>query len=264
MCFWDRWLWALGFAVCHQRPERILRFGERALFLCARDTGIYTAFFTVVLGLSLLRKDKRAGIPPLPVLLLGAAGLLFLGWEGLTGYLGWRESSNLLRFLSGYAGGAGLAFPVAALLNREVWRGDADLKVMGDGRDVLIATTSAVPSLVLYLLRPDWLFPLGQLWLLVCMLGTLWSLNLLLVCLLKPIKEGGGIISRAAAASLLVLLELSGSYLLHRWLRGAGPGLPPGAAPRFTTLSHDVRRPGKVLGRVLLYIGLAVESKPSR
>lgn len=226
MSLWDRCLWELGFAVCHQNPHRLLRFGDGALFVCSRDTGIYISFFTMLLLLSLVRGRDRAGMPPLPLLVLGAAGVLFLLWDGLTSYLGWRESDNLLRFLSGYAAGAGCAFPAAALVNREVFHGDRDRRVGAGMRGLLPAGSAGLLALFLYLWRPEALFRVGQFWLLVCMLGTFWSLNLLLVCLVKPVDGDGKLVIRAGAAAFLALLELAGSYGLHGVLQHGGPGLP--------------------------------------
>lgn len=233
---WDRCLWELGFAVCHQRPERLLRFGDNALFVCSRDTGIYVSFFTTLLLLSLLLGRERAGMPPLPLLFLSAAGVLFLFWEGVTSYLGLRESSNLLRFLSGYAAGAGLALPAAALINREVFHGDENRRVGAGLRELLPVALAALLALPVYLWRPEGLFRMGQLWLLVCMLGTLWSLNLLLVCLLKPVAGGGRLRSRMVVAASLVLVELTGSYILHGVLQGGGPELPALARAFFRLL----------------------------
>lgn len=226
MSLWDRCLWELGFAVCHQHPHRLLCFGDRALFVCSRDTGLYISFFTMLLLLSLVRGRERAGRPPLPLLVLGVAGVLFLLWDGLTSYLGWRESNNLLRFLSGYAAGAGCAFPAAALVNREVFHGDRDYRVGAGTRGLLPAGSAGLLALLFYLWRPEALFRVGQFWLLVCMLGTFWSLNLLLVCLVKPVGSDGRLAIRAMAAALLSLLELAGSYGLHGFLQHGGPDLP--------------------------------------
>lgn len=222
MCWWDRWLWELGFAICHQRPERLLRYGGRPLFVCARDTGLLVAFFTLLLLLSLLRARRRAGMPPWPILILAAAGVLFMAWDGLTSYLGWRESGNLLRFLSGFAAGAGLAFPAAALINRWVFGGDRGLKVGARFQDLLAASLAVATAMALFLWRPSFMFHAGQLWLLVCFLGTFWSLNLLLVSLFQG-REGGGVTwLRAILAILLTAAELTLSYSLHRVLQGRG------------------------------------------
>lgn len=225
MFWWDRWLWELGFAICHQLPERLLAFGDRVLFVCSRDTGLFVSFFSLILVLSLLRGRKRAGMPPLPILAAAAAGILFLAWDGLTSYLGLRETTNTLRFLTGFAAGAGLAFPVAAMLNGTVFGGDRSLKVASRARDIVAVGLSGGAVLVLYLWRPQPLFRLGQLWLLVSMLGTFWILNLLVVYLVRQ-KEGGGLTpTRAAIAGLLTIVELTASYWLHRIFSGSGPDL---------------------------------------
>jgi uncharacterized membrane protein len=229
MLWWDRWLWELGFAICHQQPERLLRFGDRALFVCARDTGLFVSFFTLMLVLSLLRGRERAGMPPWPILALAAAGVLFLAWDGLTSYLGFRDSTNTLRFLSGFAAGAGLAFPAAALVNGAVFGGDRSAQVGSRPQDLAAAGLAGAAALFLYLWHPEALFRLGQLWLVVSMLGTFWVLNLLLVYLIRE-KEGGGLTAgRAALAAVFTVLELAGSYWLHRLFAGSGPAPAPGA-----------------------------------
>lgn len=227
--WWDSWLWELGYCICHQRLERILFFGERPLFVCARDTGLLVSFFTLMLVLSLLRGRDRAGMPPWPILAAGAAGVLFLAWDGLTSYLGFRESTNMLRFLSGFAAGAGLAFPAAALVNREVFGGDRSARVGARPSDLAAAGAAGGAALALYLWRPETLFRLGQFWLLVSLLGTFWTLNLLLVYLVSPAKREGLTPARAALAGLLTVLELAGSYWLHRLFAGGGPSPYPGS-----------------------------------
>jgi uncharacterized membrane protein len=221
--WWDEWLWELGFAICHQRPERLLRFGERPLFVCSRDAGLLVSFFSLVLVLSLLRGRDKAGMPPWPLLAAGAAGVLFLAWDGLTSYLGFRDSGNTLRFLSGFAAGAGLALPAAALINGEVFSGDRSKKVGSSPADLAVVCLVGGAVLLLYLWRPAPLFRVGQLWLLASMLGTFWVLNLLLVYLVGGKKVEGLTAARAALALLLTVLELTGSYWLHRLLAGGGP-----------------------------------------
>ncbi len=229
MCLWDRWLWELGFAVCHQRTDRLLSFGGRPLFVCARDTGMFVAFFGLLLALSLLRRERSAGIPSFATIALCVAGILFLAWDGLTSYLGWRESTNLLRFLSGATGGAGLAVPVSALMNREIWLEDTSRRIMGGGRDILFVSVVSLVALPLYIMRPPSLFRVAQLELLLSMLGTFWSLNLLLICLLRPRRREEALRARIALAFLLLVLELAASYWAHRLLAGGGPLVPPPA-----------------------------------
>jgi len=221
--WWDWWLWQLGFSICHQHGESLLRFGDRALFVCARDTGLFTAFFTLLILLSLLRGRDRGGMPPWPLMALALCGLVFFGWDGLTSYLGLRESGNTLRFLSGFAAGSGLALPVAALINQSVFGAGKASKVACRVSDLFAVGMAGGAAAALYLFRPDPLFRIGQLWLMICILGTFWSLNLLLIYLIWEKEEGGLSWTRAAAAALMTAAELACSHVLHRVFRGGGP-----------------------------------------
>ncbi|MBC7230499.1 MAG: DUF2085 domain-containing protein [Actinobacteria bacterium] len=222
MSWWDRMLWELGFAICHQEPDKLLRFGDRQLFVCSRDTGIFVAFFTVLLVLSLARGRERAGMPPAWILSAAAAGVLFLLWDGLTSYLAFRETTNLLRFLSGFAAGGGMAFPAAALVNRVVFGGDRSLRVGSGPGDLIRAGCAAGAAAVPYLWRPAALFLPAQLWLAACLLGTIWALNLLLVHLLRG-REGVGMVpTYVLAAAAMTALEFAVSHSLHHLLQ---PGL---------------------------------------
>ena len=201
----------------------MLRFGDDALFVCARDTGLFVSFFTLMLVLSLLRGRDRAGRPPLAVLALGAAGVLFLAWDGLTSYMGLRESTNVIRFLSGFAAGAGLAFPAAYAVNRFVFAGDRNRRVGSRPSDIAAAALAGGAAAALFLLRPSYLFRLGQVWLLLSMLGTFWILNLVLVYVVMGRGAGRLTAGRAVMAAALTVAELAGSYWLHRLLAGGGP-----------------------------------------
>ena len=160
-------------------------------------------------------------MPPAHILCAAAAGVLFLAWDGLTSYLDLRETTNLIRFLSGFAAGGGMAFPAASLVNGVVFGGDRSLKVGSGPGDLAWASLAAGIAASLYLWRPVALHILGQAWLAASILGTIWVLNLLLVHLLRG-REGTGMVpAYAAAAALMVAIELAGSYALHR-LVGAG------------------------------------------
>ncbi|OFW55408.1 MAG: hypothetical protein A2V52_03410 [Actinobacteria bacterium RBG_19FT_COMBO_54_7] len=221
--WWDRLLWQLGFAICHQEPDRLLRFGDRSLFVCSRDTGLFVSFFTVLLFTSFLRGRKRGGWPPWPLTLFAIAGIFFLAWDGSTSYLGYRESSNLMRFFSGLTAGGGLALLVAPWFNRTLFGADRRLKAASRPADLLAVLLAGGLPAALFLTRPRPLFIFAQAWLAISILGTFWSLNLLLVSLLSEKRSPGFSLHKAFAACLLTVLELGGSYALHRALLNRGP-----------------------------------------
>lgn len=91
----------IGRAVCHQLPQRSFHMGGYQLPLCARCSGMYLAIGVSLMFL-LIRKRQNANKPPS----LFEGGLIVLGMlplmiDGVSSYLGWRETNNLLRYISG-------------------------------------------------------------------------------------------------------------------------------------------------------------------
>jgi uncharacterized membrane protein len=228
---WDRFLWEVGFAVCHQDPRRTFFFGDRPLFVCARDTGIFVSFFTLLVLFSLLRGRGRGGRTGRAAACLAVGGILFLLGDGFSSYLGWRETTNLLRFLSGMAGGGGLAVLLVPWINRTLFGADPSLPVMCGLRDYLRAFLSLSLAAALYLLRPPFLFRPAQVWLLLSILGSFVVLNLTLVSLSTEAKRGSVTWWKLGAALVLTAGELSLTRALHAHFVTEGwEGFPAPAA----------------------------------
>ncbi len=119
----QRFLTSLGYGLCHQLPERSFFAGGVQLPVCARDTGIYLGFAMAVLVIALLERRRRATEPP-PVWVLVLAALMVgaMAADGLTSYMGLRETTNSLRLATGLAAGFGLAVIVTPMLNGQLWR----------------------------------------------------------------------------------------------------------------------------------------------
>ncbi|WP_188785466.1 DUF2085 domain-containing protein [Halobellus salinus] len=96
------------YPLCHSRPDRSLCYQGRYFGLCARCTGMYTAGLLTVL-ISLLWT-----FPLSPRLTSFLGGLLILpgGIDGVTQLVGDRESTNLLRILTGLLLGIGIVLMI--------------------------------------------------------------------------------------------------------------------------------------------------------
>ncbi|MHB8780466.1 MAG: DUF2085 domain-containing protein [Candidatus Geothermincolia bacterium] len=205
----DAILRELGFAICHQLPERTLNFGSRGLFVCARDTGLATALFLGLVILCLPR--NRSARWPAPGIWAASAILFGLfAFDALTSYAGWRETSNALRLLSGLAAGAALAVPLSVLINRYVRRA-------GEGgaagfRYPLFACGLALLA-ALFLARPAWAYLPAQLLTAASVLGVFLALNLIIV---GSLADPGRRLARLLPpALLLVVIELAAGNRLH-------------------------------------------------
>ncbi len=91
---------------CHQRPERSLfLFGEQ-LPVCARDTSLYIAAFLATIAYPHLKDMCTKALPSKWYLV---TFLLPIAIDGSTQLFGLRESTNLLRVITGFW--AGLIVP---------------------------------------------------------------------------------------------------------------------------------------------------------
>ena len=96
----------IGSAVCHQMAERSFIFDGMQMPLCARCTGIYTGVF-FAFCFFFLKKRMGSGRPfSMPQTILAAAAILPVGIDGAGSYLGFWESSQFLRILTGSIVGA--------------------------------------------------------------------------------------------------------------------------------------------------------------
>jgi uncharacterized membrane protein len=103
-------LWNVGYAICHQLPDRSFLLGGLQMPMCARDTGTYLGFL-VTFGLFLFRKRfERSLLPDRAVLAASFVGVFFYMFDSLSSYLGFRSTSNELRLFAGLAFGSGTAF----------------------------------------------------------------------------------------------------------------------------------------------------------
>lgn len=218
----------VGYAICHQMPDRSLSYGGRALPVCARDTGIFLGFTACFLILLLAYGAEPRRYPKWPGLLALALFIAPAAVDAVTSYAGMRESTNAVRLVTGSLAGTGLAalvFPLAVTAARpssEEGRRGAALH-----RWWQIPSLLAVPAAVsLLLLLPEW--P-GGYWLwapavTLSILFTLGALNFTMAALLIAWAAGEerlpGPLPLAGIAAAASLAEIALSNRLHWLVRG--------------------------------------------
>lgn len=103
-------LWNVGYAICHQLPDRSFVLGGLQMPMCARDTGTYLGYL-VVLGLFFFRRRyNRSMLPDRTVLAASVIGVMFYAFDAVSSYLGFRTTTNDLRLIAGLAFGSGISF----------------------------------------------------------------------------------------------------------------------------------------------------------
>lgn len=187
----------VGYAICHQIPERSFHIDGQQLPLCARCTGIYMG---ALAGFTLMRlwgRKRAASLPPMPVTLVFVGFIILLAIDGLNSYLTFfpgmphlYEPRNWLRLTTGALEGLALSAFVYPVLNYTLWH-DADqsspsvrnFKELG----VMVATVGVIVVLIVLEL-PFLLYPLAILSTLGVLL-MLGSVNTMIVLALAR-REG--------------------------------------------------------------------------
>lgn len=105
---WAEMLWQIGYALCHQLPERSLFIGGYQLPVCARDTGTMLGFGAVLVFYVIAKRWKRAKLPDVPILVVAGIGFALFAFDGLSSYIGFRETSNAVRVITGLGFGLSL------------------------------------------------------------------------------------------------------------------------------------------------------------
>jgi len=205
----DAFLQWLGLGLCHQIPARSYFGGGVQAPVCVRDTGIYVGFVIAFVLIALLHRGERpTGFPKAFVWAAMGLFLIFMGWDGVTSYGGFRETTNQIRLLSGLGVGFSVAAILVPMLNDEVWRSAGSGRVL-DPAWRFAAWLLAVPAsyAMVEVLGP--LIGIGfPLLIAACILITLTSINLVIVAMFPAFGRKGTNL-RSLAAPLLIALAIS-------------------------------------------------------
>lgn len=90
------------FVFCHRRRERTIQIRGRYLPVCARCTGIYIGMFAFFLVQLFIEFSYR-----LEVLFISILLMLPTAFDGTTQLLKIRESTNVIRLITGFICGIG-------------------------------------------------------------------------------------------------------------------------------------------------------------
>lgn len=89
--------------LCHRRPDRSFFIKGHQFPVCARCTGFYTGLVVFLVWNSFYSLSHD-----LNTLLLSAVLMIPVAIDGFSQYFTSRESTNPLRFVTGFIGGIGL------------------------------------------------------------------------------------------------------------------------------------------------------------
>jgi len=128
---------ALDGGICAQLPGHSFYPAGQQLPLCARNTGIYLGFSSMLLLLTFSGRLRASQLPPVPVMLALGGAVALMGVDGFNSFfLDLRlphlyHPDNLLRLTTGLGTGVAMAALVVPVTNGLVWRDDDPQRSFG-------------------------------------------------------------------------------------------------------------------------------------
>ncbi len=212
----------LGFAVCHQIPERSFHYGSQVIAICARDTGIYMGLLVGFIFLTVVNRKHEHGFPPWWAILVGVCGIGLMGLDGLTSYGGFRTTTNEIRLITGALAGTALPMVLVPMFNYQAWKEGSDERVIKDVWHWLAYLSTILITVLLFQFRPDWLF-----WPMFIVTGfsvafAFVYVNMILVMLLPWFAGKAERVRQLAVPALIAAVmgfaELGAAYYMHWFL----------------------------------------------
>lgn len=176
-----------GFGLCHQLADRSFFGGGVQVPVCVRDTGIYVGFIVSLALVAVLQK-RPTGFPPRWVSVVLAGFVLLMAVDGITSYTGIRETSNAARLVTGLLAGYAMGALAVPLINDQLWRTSSSARVLGTTRSFVLWLASVPVAFVLLWFGGSILGAAYPLAVVLAVLATLTSVNLIIVTML-PVFE---------------------------------------------------------------------------
>jgi uncharacterized membrane protein len=210
---------AIGYAICHQWPERTFWAGDEPLPLCARCTGQYLGFLVGLAGAFLLRRSRTVELPPVPIL---ATLVLFIGAMALDAANSYLAVSpilphlyppqNWLRLLTGTLHGLALSVIAWPVVNMTIWQAESGQRraVIQSGSEFALYLIGAAGVMGLVWWQQPWLlYPLA----ILSTLGVAAMLTLLNLVLVLIITRQTARARRWVDIALPAAMAVGGTFL---------------------------------------------------
>ena len=221
----------VGYAICHQIPNRTFFLGGRALPLCARCTGTYLGIVIGLVTTVLLHRGRAGELLSPGLLVLMGTFILIMGIDGGNSYLVLLgrppllyAPRNWLRTTTGILNGIALSMIVLPVYNFTLWKTPQPLRPLRQVWELLPMLAVGALAIVLLqsgtggLLYPMALISTGGVLVMLTMVNTM-------ILLILTRQEGRATTWQETALPLLgglttTLIELTAIGLVRYLLTG--------------------------------------------
>ncbi|MBA7606072.1 hypothetical protein ES703_13211 [subsurface metagenome] len=141
----------IGYAVCHQLPEKSIFIEGKQLPVCARDTGIYFGSLISLFFILFSRRRRSNSIPVLYISFTFVFFMLLMGVDAVSSYVGFRETTNSIRLLTGLLVGISLPLFMYPILIDNLFEKHDEEHILKSWYELLLLLFLVISSYLLIL-----------------------------------------------------------------------------------------------------------------
>ena len=155
----------IGYALCHQLPERSFFFHEHQSPLCARCTGMYLGFLIGLVFLIVRRRTHSARMPTAAIIAVLIGFITIMGIDGINSTLSiipgapqLYHTTNIHRIVTGTLFGLAMCMLFFPVFSTAIWRQPSGDRSVKNWRELLVMLLAAFAIDAVVLTQADWLF----------------------------------------------------------------------------------------------------------
>jgi uncharacterized membrane protein len=161
---WDK-ARIIGYALCHQLPDRSFFIHEHQTPLCARCTGMYLGFSIGLIFMILRRRTHAARMPTTAIISVLIGFITIMGIDGINSTISiipgapqLYHTTNIHRIVTGTLFGIAMCMLFFPVFSTAIWRQPSGERSVKNWRELLVMMVVAFALDALVLTQADWLF----------------------------------------------------------------------------------------------------------
>lgn len=154
----------IGYALCHQIPERSFFFHEHQSPLCARCTGMYLGLMLGFIFLVVRRRTHAARLPSSGIVSMLIGFITIMGIDGINSTISiipgapqLYHTTNIHRIVTGTLFGIAIAMLFIPILTSAVWKLPSGDRTLKNWRELAVLMVIAFGLDAIVLTQADWL-----------------------------------------------------------------------------------------------------------
>jgi uncharacterized membrane protein len=155
----------IGYALCHQLPDRSFFIHEHQSPLCARCTGMYLGFSIGLIFLIIRRRTHAARMPTTAIIAVLIGFMTIMGIDGINSTISiipgapqLYHTTNIHRIVTGSLFGIAMCMLFFPVFSTAIWRQPSGDRSVKNWRELIGLVLVAFALDAIVLTQADWLF----------------------------------------------------------------------------------------------------------